>query len=97
MLGVELVTDRRQKTSAKAQVLRAMEMMKGKLSVADEFLFLSPLSTNGSLMMSCCMLDEADMGVLVGQGGFYDNVLRKTPPLCFSKDDSGMPFFCCSI
>ncbi|KAG6537662.1 hypothetical protein ZIOFF_002757 [Zingiber officinale] len=29
-----------------------------------------------------------DMGVLVGKGGFYGNVFRVTPPLCFSKEDS---------
>uniref|UniRef100_A0A452ZCH6 Uncharacterized protein n=1 Tax=Aegilops tauschii subsp. strangulata TaxID=200361 RepID=A0A452ZCH6_AEGTS len=29
-----------------------------------------------------------DMGVLVGKGGFFGNVFRVTPPLCFSKEDS---------
>jgi alanine-glyoxylate transaminase/(R)-3-amino-2-methylpropionate-pyruvate transaminase len=29
------------------------------------------------------------MGVLVGKGGFYGNVFRVTPPLCFTKEDSG--------
>lgn len=57
MLGVELVTDRQQKTPAKAEVFHAMDLMK-------------------------------EMGVLVGKGGFYGNVLRITPPLCFTKEDS---------
>lgn len=30
MLGVELVTDRQQKTPAKAEILRVMELMKGE-------------------------------------------------------------------
>ncbi|XP_022888551.1 alanine--glyoxylate aminotransferase 2 homolog 2, mitochondrial-like [Olea europaea var. sylvestris] len=29
-----------------------------------------------------------DMGLLIGKGGYYENVLRITPPLCFSKEDA---------
>lgn len=57
MLGVELVTDRQQKTPANAEILHVMDQMK-------------------------------DMGVLVGKGGFYGNVFRVTPPLCFTKEDA---------
>ena len=27
--------------------------------------------------------------MLIGIGGFYGNVLRITPPLCFTKEDAG--------
>ncbi|XP_070006752.1 alanine--glyoxylate aminotransferase 2 homolog 3, mitochondrial-like isoform X2 [Nicotiana sylvestris] len=29
-----------------------------------------------------------EMGVLIGKGGFYGNVFRVTPPLCFTKEDA---------
>lgn len=31
-----------------------------------------------------------DLGVLFGQGGFYGNVLRCTPPMCINKYDVEM-------
>lgn len=31
--------------------------------------------------------------MLIGKGGYYANVFRITPPLCFTKDDAGR-FFC---
>ncbi|XP_076922193.1 alanine--glyoxylate aminotransferase 2 homolog 2, mitochondrial-like [Bidens hawaiensis] len=57
ILGVELVTDRKSKTPANAEVLEVMENMK-------------------------------DLGVLIGKGGYYGNVFRITPPLCFNKQDA---------
>ncbi|RWR79006.1 alanine--glyoxylate aminotransferase 2 2, mitochondrial-like protein isoform X2 [Cinnamomum micranthum f. kanehirae] len=29
-----------------------------------------------------------EMGVLIGKGGFFGNVFRVTPPLCFNKEDA---------
>ncbi|XP_044473171.1 alanine--glyoxylate aminotransferase 2 homolog 2, mitochondrial-like [Mangifera indica] len=57
LLGVELVTDRQQKTPAKAEIAHLMDQMK-------------------------------EHGVLIGKGGYYGNVFRVTPPLCFTKEDA---------
>ncbi|VFR00448.1 unnamed protein product [Cuscuta campestris] len=34
------------------------------------------------------MEEMKDMGVLIGKGGFFGNVFRITPPLCFTKEDA---------
>ncbi|CAL0328337.1 unnamed protein product [Lupinus luteus] len=57
LLGVELVTDRKLKTPAKAEIVHVMDQMK-------------------------------ELGVLVGKGGYYGNVFRILPPLCFTKEDA---------
>ncbi|KAJ4841468.1 hypothetical protein Tsubulata_015689 [Turnera subulata] len=57
ILGVELVSDRQQKTPAKAETVHVMNQMK-------------------------------DLGVLIGKGGYYGNVFRITPPLCFTRQDA---------
>ncbi|CAD6271844.1 unnamed protein product [Miscanthus lutarioriparius] len=44
--------------------------------------------TPAKVEISHVMNHMKDMGVLVGKGGFYGNVFRITPPLCFTKDDS---------
>ncbi|GAU27270.1 hypothetical protein TSUD_125510 [Trifolium subterraneum] len=38
--------------------------------------------------LNSLMEKHKNMGVLVGKGGFYGNVLRITPPLCFTKEDA---------
>uniref|UniRef100_A0A5B7APW3 alanine--glyoxylate transaminase n=1 Tax=Davidia involucrata TaxID=16924 RepID=A0A5B7APW3_DAVIN len=46
------------------------------------------LKTPAKVEIMHVMEQMKDMGVLVGKGGFYGNVFRITPPLCFTKEDA---------
>ncbi|KAL2500397.1 Alanine--glyoxylate aminotransferase 2-like protein 3 [Forsythia ovata] len=46
------------------------------------------LKTPAKVEILQVMEQMKDMGLLVGKGGFYGNVFRITPPLCFSKEDA---------
>ncbi|KAB2067433.1 hypothetical protein ERO13_A09G213628v2 [Gossypium hirsutum] len=46
------------------------------------------LKTPAKLETLHIMEQLKEIGVLVGKGGFYGNVFRMTPPLCFTKEDA---------
>ncbi|CAH9129295.1 unnamed protein product [Cuscuta epithymum] len=46
------------------------------------------LKTPAKVEILHLMEEMKEMGVLVGKGGFFGNVFRITPPLCFTKEDA---------
>ncbi|KAL0347541.1 UNVERIFIED_CONTAM: Alanine--glyoxylate aminotransferase 23, mitochondrial [Sesamum calycinum] len=63
--------------------IRGRGLMLGVELVADR-----QLKTPAKVEILQVMDQMKDMGVLVGKGGFYGNVFRITPPLCFSREDA---------
>ncbi|ONK62471.1 uncharacterized protein A4U43_C07F4220 [Asparagus officinalis] len=63
--------------------VRGRGLMLGVELVSDH-----QLKTPAKAEVSHVMDQMKEMGVLVGKGGFYGNVFRITPPLCFTKEDS---------
>ncbi|KAJ6811565.1 alanine--glyoxylate aminotransferase 2-like protein 3, mitochondrial-like [Iris pallida] len=63
--------------------VRGRGMMLGVELVTDR-----QLKTPAKSEILHVMNQMKEMGVLVGKGGFYGNVFRVTPPLCFTKEDS---------
>uniref|UniRef100_A0A0E0D076 alanine--glyoxylate transaminase n=1 Tax=Oryza meridionalis TaxID=40149 RepID=A0A0E0D076_9ORYZ len=63
--------------------VRGMGFMLGVELVTDR-----QLKTPAKDEICRAMEHMKEMGVLVGKGGFYGNVFRITPPLCFTKEDA---------
>ncbi|KAK4396052.1 Alanine--glyoxylate aminotransferase 23, mitochondrial [Sesamum angolense] len=63
--------------------IRGRGLMLGVELVTDR-----QLKTPAKVEILQVMDQMKDMGVLVGKGGFYGNVFRITPPLCFSREDA---------
>ncbi|XVF37444.1 hypothetical protein REPUB_Repub20aG0008300 [Reevesia pubescens] len=64
--------------------VRGRGLMLGVELVTDQ-----KLKTPAKLETLHVMDKMKEIGVLVGKGGFYGNVFRITPPLCFTKEDAG--------
>ncbi|KAF3552393.1 hypothetical protein DY000_02003861 [Brassica cretica] len=58
------------------------------LMLGVEFVTDRDLKTPAKLETLHLMDQMKEMGVLVGKGGFYGNVFRITPPLCFTLHDA---------
>ncbi|GMJ08533.1 alanine:glyoxylate aminotransferase 3 [Hibiscus trionum] len=63
--------------------VRGRGLMLGVELVSDQ-----KLKTPAKLETVHIMDQMKETGVLVGKGGFYGNVFRITPPLCFTKEDA---------
>ncbi|KAM7532067.1 hypothetical protein LguiB_035477 [Lonicera macranthoides] len=63
--------------------VRGRGLMQGVELVTDQ-----QLKTPAKVEILHVMDQMKDMGVLIGKGGFFGNVFRITPPLCFTKEDA---------